>query len=135
MLHYAVMLLAAALAVPPSGSINPAVKPANVRETVCVAGWTKTVRPRSSYINRLKAAYMIAYGLPGSASDCRSAATRPTLRTSRCNHGPKLGGRTLSGGRRTVNYAAAGSPCGRRNRWSASGEVPRRRRRPESRAE
>lgn len=36
------------------GAFNPAVTQANIRQTVCVSGWTKTVRPRVSVTNRIK---------------------------------------------------------------------------------
>lgn len=36
------------------GAVNPDVTQANIRNTVCVKGWTKTVRPPASYTNRLK---------------------------------------------------------------------------------
>ncbi len=36
------------------GAINPLVTQANIRSTICVAGWTATVRPPVSYTNQLK---------------------------------------------------------------------------------
>ncbi|MEI6220195.1 MAG: hypothetical protein WCP71_02675 [Actinomycetes bacterium] len=36
------------------GAINPAVNQRNIRSTICVSGWTKTVRPPVSYTNQLK---------------------------------------------------------------------------------
>ncbi len=36
------------------GAINPDVTQANIGSTVCVRGWTKTVRPPASHTNRLK---------------------------------------------------------------------------------
>lgn len=51
------------------GAINPAVTQANIRKTVCVHGWTKTVRPPESYTTALKVAQMRQYHLPGSTSD------------------------------------------------------------------
>jgi len=36
------------------GAINPAVSQDNIRETICVKGWTKTIRPPVYYTNRLK---------------------------------------------------------------------------------
>jgi hypothetical protein len=36
------------------GAINPDVTQVNISSTVCVRGWTKTVRPPASYTNRLK---------------------------------------------------------------------------------
>ena len=36
------------------GAINPAVTQATIRSTVCVVGWTATVRPPVAYTNQLK---------------------------------------------------------------------------------
>ena len=36
------------------GAINPAVTQENIKETICVSGWTKTIRPTVSYTNKLK---------------------------------------------------------------------------------
>lgn len=36
------------------GSTNPAVTQATIRSTICVLGWTATVRPPASYTNQLK---------------------------------------------------------------------------------
>jgi len=36
------------------GAINPAVTQATIRQTICVIGWTATVRPPASYTNQLK---------------------------------------------------------------------------------
>lgn len=38
--------------------VNPDVTQANIHATICVAGWTKTVRPPASYTNKLKAAQL-----------------------------------------------------------------------------
>ena len=51
------------------GAINPEVTQANINQTICVSGWTKTVRPPTSYTSALKVQQMAAYGLPGSPSD------------------------------------------------------------------
>ena len=51
------------------GSINPHVTQDNAALTVCVAGWTRTIRPAPSYTSRLKAQQMRALHLPGSARD------------------------------------------------------------------
>jgi hypothetical protein len=37
------------------GAINPAVTQANIKDNVCKANWTSTVRPPVSYTNKLKA--------------------------------------------------------------------------------
>jgi hypothetical protein len=36
------------------GAINPSVSQANIGQTICVSGWTATVRPSSSYTTELK---------------------------------------------------------------------------------
>jgi len=36
------------------GATNPGVTQENIHETICVSGWTKTIRPPSSYTNNLK---------------------------------------------------------------------------------
>jgi len=36
------------------GAINPAVTQANIKSTICVIGWTATVRPPATYTNQLK---------------------------------------------------------------------------------
>ena len=47
------------------GSTNPNVTQANIKSTICVSGWTKTVRPTVLYTNKLKAQQMKAMGLTG----------------------------------------------------------------------
>jgi hypothetical protein len=56
---------------PPSsapGAINPAVTQDSIHRSICVRGWTTTVRPPASYTDRLKAQQMAALGLTGPAS-------------------------------------------------------------------
>lgn len=36
------------------GAINAAVTQSNIQTTICVSGWTKTIRPPASYTNKLK---------------------------------------------------------------------------------
>lgn len=43
-------------------TLNPAVTQATIHATICVAGYTKTIRPPSSYTTRLKRAQIKAYG-------------------------------------------------------------------------
>jgi hypothetical protein len=50
------------------GVVDPRVTPANVRTTICVPGWSHSVRPPSDYTSRLKVEQMRAYGLAGSPS-------------------------------------------------------------------
>ena len=54
---------------PPPGALNPAVTQATISTTICVPGWTKTVRPPSTYTTRLKLAQMKARHLPGVPAD------------------------------------------------------------------
>jgi hypothetical protein len=44
------------------GALNPDVTQANVQTTVCVKGWTKTVRPAAFYTNTLKKVQLREYG-------------------------------------------------------------------------
>jgi hypothetical protein len=51
------------------GVLNPDVTQSNVKQTICVPGWTRTVRPPVEYTNALKAKQMRAYHELGSPSD------------------------------------------------------------------
>jgi hypothetical protein len=51
------------------GSLNPDVTQATIDQTVCVKGWTATVRPPTSYTDQLKLQQMPEYGETGSPSD------------------------------------------------------------------
>ncbi|MFE2408707.1 hypothetical protein ACFXDE_10215 [Kitasatospora sp. NPDC059408] len=44
------------------GAYNPAVTQATIQKTICVSGWTATVRPPASYTNALKAQQIAQYG-------------------------------------------------------------------------
>ena len=44
------------------GAINPSVTQATIRTTICVRGWTATVRPPVAYTNALKVKQIAAYG-------------------------------------------------------------------------
>ncbi len=67
------LLCAAAMASVPTlpnpatnpGALNPAVTQADIRQTICVRGWTKTVRPSFSYTNALKHRLLRRAGLSG----------------------------------------------------------------------
>jgi hypothetical protein len=48
------------------GALNPAVTQQTIDQTICVSGWTKTVRPPESVTEREKTASMTAYGDTGS---------------------------------------------------------------------
>jgi len=47
------------------GAFNAAVRQATIRKTICVRGWTKTVRPPVAYTNTLKRRQMSLYGETG----------------------------------------------------------------------
>jgi hypothetical protein len=51
------------------GVLNPDVRQANIRSTICRHGWTDTIRPPTSYTNELKRKQMRQYGEAGSLSD------------------------------------------------------------------
>ena len=51
------------------GALNPKVRQSTITKTICVKGWTKTVRPPVSYTNALKIQQMVQYGDAGSPSD------------------------------------------------------------------
>ena len=51
------------------GVINPEVTQANIHETVCVRGWTRTIRPPTSYTSELKLRQMREYGVGGAPAD------------------------------------------------------------------
>ena len=44
------------------GAINPDVTQSTIGSTICVSGWTKTVRPPTSYTNPLKVQQIAEYG-------------------------------------------------------------------------
>lgn len=44
------------------GAIDPSVTQANIHETICVRGWTRTVRPPEEYIYRLKREQLREWG-------------------------------------------------------------------------
>jgi hypothetical protein len=51
------------------GVLNPDVTQANIDSTICLHGWTKTIRPPTSYTNALKKKQMREYGVDGALSD------------------------------------------------------------------
>jgi hypothetical protein len=51
------------------GVLNPDVTQATINATICVHGWTKTIRPPTSYTNELKQEQMREYGVGGAMSD------------------------------------------------------------------
>jgi hypothetical protein len=51
------------------GALNPAVTQATIDQTICVSGWTETVRPSESITESEKRASIAAYGDSGSTHD------------------------------------------------------------------
>ncbi len=51
------------------GVLNPDVTQGKINSTICVRGWTKTIRPPTSYTNDLKRRQMREYRVGGSLSD------------------------------------------------------------------
>jgi hypothetical protein len=45
-------------------ALNPDVTPETISRTICVSGWTATVRPPVSYTNKIKRQLMDAEGIP-----------------------------------------------------------------------
>ena len=51
------------------GAVNPSVSQANIGQTICVSGWTATIRPPSSYTTDLKGAQLASgYTYKGDAA-------------------------------------------------------------------
>jgi hypothetical protein len=50
------------------GVLNPDVTQATIKQTICVRGWTRTIRPPTSYTNDLKRKQMREYGVTGDLS-------------------------------------------------------------------
>jgi hypothetical protein len=51
------------------GVLNPDVTQANMKATICKHGWTRTIRPPTSYTNDLKRKQMREYGVGGALAD------------------------------------------------------------------
>jgi hypothetical protein len=51
------------------GIPNPNATQANIKTTVCKSGWTATIRPPTSYTNKLKKELMARHSLPGKLGD------------------------------------------------------------------
>lgn len=51
------------------GWLNPEVRQSNIQTTVCVSGYTKTIRPPTSYTGYLKRAELRWRKMPGSVSE------------------------------------------------------------------
>ncbi len=50
------------------GAYNPAVTQSTINSTICVSGWTSTVRPPSSYTGALKVRQIAEYGYSDTAT-------------------------------------------------------------------
>lgn len=50
------------------GVVNPDVTQSTIGQTICVRGWTRTIRPPTSYTSELKLEQMRQYGVGGSPS-------------------------------------------------------------------
>jgi len=50
------------------GVLNPEVRQETIGDTICTRGWTRTVRPPTSYKNALKLRQMQEYGVGGDPS-------------------------------------------------------------------
>jgi hypothetical protein len=51
------------------GALNPNVTQANIHSTICVRGWTRTIRPPVEYTNALKLKQMRVYGETGDPAE------------------------------------------------------------------
>ena len=51
------------------GVLNPDVTQAIINDTICVRGWTRTIRPPTSYTNDLKRKQIREYGVGGSPAE------------------------------------------------------------------
>jgi hypothetical protein len=51
------------------GAADPRVTQDNIQQTICVSGYTKTVRPSTSYTTPLKVRQMALYGWTGTTAD------------------------------------------------------------------
>ena len=51
------------------GVLNPDVRQETIGETICVSGWTRTIRPPTTYTSDLKIEQMKEYGLGGLPAD------------------------------------------------------------------
>jgi hypothetical protein len=47
------------------GAVDSSVTQENIRQTICISGYTVTVRPPANITNRIKREFMQEYGLQG----------------------------------------------------------------------
>jgi hypothetical protein len=103
------------------GAINPAITQSDIQSTICVRGWTRTVRPPRQYTDRLKAEQIREYGYPiiAEAITRRTTSFRSTWaerRTTRGTCGPSRATPATAGQRqegRAGGRAGASSLCRR----------------------
>jgi hypothetical protein len=51
------------------GALNPMVRQATIRKTICKSGWTRTIRPPVAYTNALKMQQQVLYEETGPPSE------------------------------------------------------------------
>lgn len=97
------------------GSTNPAVSQATIRQTICVSGWTVTVRPPESYTERIK---RLEAGAGGAVT--YMTITYPV-------HGFQLADRNISHYEldHLIPLELGGSPTDPRNLWMEPYESPK----------
>jgi hypothetical protein len=61
-----VVILASPVLTP--GALNPDVTQQTIRSTICIRGWTRTIRPPASYTSPLKREQLRQFGLRGPPS-------------------------------------------------------------------
>ncbi len=54
---------------PVPGAVNAMVTQANIQQTICIPGWTATIRPFPSYTGHLKDQQISQLGLSGTSAD------------------------------------------------------------------
>jgi hypothetical protein len=51
------------------GVLNPEVRQETIADTICKTGWTRTIRPPTTYTGELKLRQMLEYGVRGDPSE------------------------------------------------------------------
>lgn len=87
---------------PPPGALNPNVAQSNIRTTICVRGWTKTVRPPLAYTATLKREQMRERRLP---RDPRNLGPEPLGQAKRKDRWELRLNRAVCAGRMTLAAA------------------------------
>jgi hypothetical protein len=80
------------------GALNPAVTPETIGSTICVSGYSTSIRPPSSFTSTLKRRQMAAWGITGSTSETEE------------DH--------------LVPLSLGGAPSDSRNLWPEPGGIP-----------